>query len=61
MTDLTVHTISGNQIETRGKTKYQMLNRMLSDWHVQNFDQLDQDMKEYLMTDHICKEIFTLL
>lgn len=61
MTDLTVHTISGNQIETRGKTKYQMLNRMLSDWHVQRFDQLDQDMKEYLTTDHICRKIFTLL
>lgn len=61
MTDLTVHSISGNQIDTSGKTKYQLLNRMLGDWHVRNFDQLNMDMREYLTTEHLCREMFTLL
>lgn len=61
MTDLTVHSVSGSQIDTTGKTKYQLLNRMLGDWHVQNFEQLDQDMQEYLTTEHLSREMFTLL
>lgn len=61
MTDLTVHSISGSQIDTGGRTKYQLLNRMLGDWHVRNFELLDKDMQEYLTTEHICREMFTLL
>lgn len=61
MTDLAVHSVSGSQIDTNGKTKYQLLNRMLGDWHVRNFEQLDLDMQEYLTTEHLCQKMFTLL
>lgn len=61
MTDLTVHSVSGSRIDTGGRTKYQLLNRMLGDWHVRNLEQLDRDTQEYLTTEHLCKEMFTLL
>lgn len=59
--DLTVHTISGDQIDTKGQTKYHRLNRMLADWHVGHREELDREMQDFITTEHLCEQIFTLL
>ena len=59
--DLSVHSVSGSQIDTGDQTKYQRLNRMLGDWHVGNLEQLDIRMQAYVKTEYVCREMFTLL
>ncbi len=59
--DLSVHSVSGSQIDTGAQTKYQRLNRMLGDWHVGNLEQLDTRMQAYVKTEYVCREMFTLL
>ena len=60
-TDLNVHTVSGSQIDTGGQTKYHRLNRMLADWHVGRTDALDEEMQKFITTEHLCRQMFTLL
>ncbi len=60
-TDLSVHSVSGSQIDTGDRTKYQRLNCMLGDWHTGNLEDLDAHIQQYLTTEYLCKERFTLL